>query len=95
MHQSSSVAHDETIERLAGAIARYVNAHPNASDTLEGVARWWVASEAEHAPLDALQRALDTLTDREILTRRVLPDGRRVYAARTRRADETGEERED
>jgi hypothetical protein len=96
MHQRSSAAHDHTVERLARAIARYVDAHPNASDTLEGVARWWVAADAEQAPLDALQRALDALTDREVLTRRVLPDGRRVYAARTGRAGhDSVEERED
>jgi hypothetical protein len=96
MDQSSSVARDAMIDRLARAIVRYADAHPNASDTLEGVARWWVASDAEHAPADVLQRALDRLTDRHVLTRRVLPDGRRMYAVSTSRADPpTGEERED
>ena len=96
MHQSSSVAHEEMVDRLTRAIVRYVNAHPNASDTLEGVARWWVASDAERAPIDLLQRALDTLTDRHVLTRRVLPDGRQAYAASTSRTDdESAEERED
>jgi hypothetical protein len=96
MHQSSAVAHDETIDRLMRAIVRYLDAHPNASDTLEGVARWWVASDAEHAPVDALQRALDLLTDRHVLTRRMLPAGRRSYAARTIRTDDDrAEERED
>jgi phosphatidate phosphatase APP1 len=95
MPHSSSAAHDETIDRLARAIARYVRAHPNASDTLEGVARWWVASEAEHAPLDFLQRALDTLADQQVLSRRVLPDGRQVYAAQSSADHEIAEERED
>jgi hypothetical protein len=88
MQQSSSVAHDEMINRLTRAIVGYVSAHPNASDTLEGVARWWVASDAEHAPVDVLQRALDLLTDRHVLTRRVLPDGRHTYAASASRADD-------
>ncbi len=90
------MAHDEMIDRLTHAIVRYVNAHPNASDTLEGVARWWVASDAEHAPAALLQCALDVLTERHVLTRRLLPDGRRAYAASASRADdEIAEERED
>jgi hypothetical protein len=84
------------IDRLTRAIVRYVNAHPNASDTLEGVARWWVASDAEHAPIDSLQHALDVLTEQHVLTRRVLPDGRQAYAASASRAEDgIAEERED
>lgn len=79
MNQRASESHVEAIERLARAIVRYVNAHPDASDTIEGVARWWVASEAEHVTVDLLERALDMLTERRVLTVRVLPDGRQVF----------------
>lgn len=79
MNQRASESHDESIERLARAIVRYVNAHPDASDTIEGVARWWVASEAEDVPVDVLERALDMLTERRVLTVRVLPDGRQMF----------------
>ena len=68
---------------LAGAITRYVALHPNASDTLEGVGRWWVASEAVTASPELLQRVLDELVDADVLTRRTLPDGRTIYAAGT------------
>jgi hypothetical protein len=96
MDLSSQVAHDETIDRLLRAIVRYVTAHPNASDTVEGVARWWVAADAEQVPLDVLRHALDLLTDRQVLTRRELRDGRHVYAVSTGRAEhETAQERED
>jgi hypothetical protein len=76
------VSNQHPVDRLAAAIARYVNDHPNASDTVEGVGRWWVPEDAVHASTEQLERALDLLVARRIVMRRALPDGRLVYTAR-------------
>jgi hypothetical protein len=89
-HQVST--EDDIVDRLAAAIARYVSAHPNASDTVEGVGRWWVAEEAARARTEQVEQALERLITAQRLTRRTLPDGRPVYGARVMHTDEALED---
>jgi hypothetical protein len=73
---------DPVVDRLTAAIARYVSAHPNASDTAEGVGRWWVPEEAAHASAAQLEDSLERLVAQQVVMQRALPDGRLVYTAR-------------
>jgi hypothetical protein len=66
-------------DRIAREISDYVLLHPNASDTLEGVQRWWLPV-SESAPAAVLELALDDLVARRVLSRRTLPDGRSIYS---------------
>jgi hypothetical protein len=73
---------DEQVAKLQDAILQYLAAHPRASDSVRGIARFWIESTArELPPQDAVQRALDDLTARGRIRCTVLFDGTRVYEA--------------
>jgi hypothetical protein len=62
-------------------IRRYLENHPNASDSLEGVQRWWLGEGAVEAPAPTVQQALDRLVKKGTAVKKLLPDGTVVYAA--------------
>jgi hypothetical protein len=65
------------------AIVAYVVRHPEAGDTVEGVAAWWLP-EAELAyNLPLVQRALEHLVEAHRLKRATMPGGRVIYSAAT------------
>jgi hypothetical protein len=68
----------KTILDVAQEIRRYLAAHPNASDTVEGVHSWWLPNRVPRA---TVQKALDALAEDEVVHRRELPDGNHIYAA--------------
>ena len=58
-------ASDDDCERL---IQRYLEEHPGAADTAEGISQWWLPGE--DASLSAgVQRALDALVARGFMAR--------------------------
>jgi len=69
----------KTVSEVADEIRRYLAAHANASDTLEGVQTWWLPLGV---PGSTVQRALDALVAARVVHRRQLPDGNLIYAAR-------------
>jgi Fe2+ or Zn2+ uptake regulation protein len=48
-------------EELAAAVMQYLEEHPQAMDTFEGIAEWWVARQQVRFSLDALARVLQEL----------------------------------
>jgi hypothetical protein len=69
---------DRTLLRLA--ITQYVDSHPLASDTLAGIAEWWLPRDMRPTSLE-LEDALDELVVEGILRRRELPGGTKLYSA--------------
>jgi hypothetical protein len=67
------------VQEVESAVQRYLEAHPNAFDTVEGIRTWWLAG-LEPTPA-AVQAALDRLVERGIAVEKPLPDGRIGYAA--------------
>jgi hypothetical protein len=59
------------------ALLDYLLRHPQAADTLAGVARWWVG---DGYSLEQVRRALDHLVDGGALRRERLADGTDWYA---------------
>ena len=72
---------------LAQEIRNYLNGHPDAADTLGGIAKWWLTRRQYTHRLDVVQRALDRLVEEGVLTKRQLRDGRNVYASVKRHTD--------
>jgi hypothetical protein len=60
--------------RVVHALAAYLLAHPQASDTAEGIARWWLRADAP--PSATLQQALDWMEGRGLVDKVVAGDGR-------------------
>jgi Fe2+ or Zn2+ uptake regulation protein len=50
-------------EEMAAAILRYLAEHSHASDTLEGIAGWWLLRQEVRADVETVARVLRRLTD--------------------------------
>jgi hypothetical protein len=58
----------EAVEKvLRDGVLAYLEEHPGAMDTLEGIARSWITPRNIRVDLDALARVLDRLTERGVL----------------------------
>lgn len=71
---------------VAVAIRSYLRDHPNAADTVEGIARWWLSGDAGNARLANVQRAIEQLVNRGEMVRKTLRDGTVIYE-RTKRGN--------
>lgn len=49
-------------EELTDAILEYLAEHPRASDTLEGIAEWWIMRQQIRAEIKTLAKVLSRLT---------------------------------
>ena len=74
-----ATASEETIV-IAGMIETYLERHPRAADTPEGIRDWWLAAEQREASLPAVLAAAEYLVALQRLARIVLVDGTVVYA---------------
>jgi Fe2+ or Zn2+ uptake regulation protein len=59
----------ERENRLADAVMNYLNEHPDATDTLEGIAEWWILRQKVRVDFETLARALKRMTERGLLER--------------------------
>jgi len=72
---AGSASVDETMVR----IRRYLDEHPNAADTLQGIALWWLYGNPGRAWLETVERAMDRLSAAGVATKRTLGDGTVIY----------------
>ena len=52
---------------LEEAILDYLREHPDAMETREGIAEWWVMRRVVRVEVEAVTRVLHTLTERGVL----------------------------
>jgi hypothetical protein len=52
------------VDELAGLVLGYLRDHPDAADTLQGVAEWWIPRQQIRVDVMNLQRALRLLVTR-------------------------------
>ncbi|MGP1677334.1 MAG: hypothetical protein ACTS6J_09275 [Burkholderiales bacterium] len=72
-------AETKDVTAVAAAIRRYLQDHPHAADTLEGIALWWLPGNAGSARLANVQRAIEQLVNRGEVVRKTLRDGTVIY----------------
>jgi len=65
------------IEAIAGYLARW----PDAADTEQGIARWWLPRMGVELPLADVRSALDRLVQSKAMARTSLPEGSVIYRA--------------
>ena len=58
-----SYKREEIIDKVLG----YLQKHPEASDTLEGISRWWVEHECVGDIVDKVSEALEVLLEKGLL----------------------------
>jgi hypothetical protein len=66
-------------EAIAREIGRYLIANPEAADTLEGVALWWLSGNVSEAFLAEVHEAMTRLINAGRATRRTMVDGTVIY----------------
>lgn len=77
------MADDEHIDNLLETcIRRYLAANPDAADTAEGIAVWWMPPSVPHAAPEHVQRVLDRLVAAGELARVGLAGGTVLYRRR-------------
>ena len=72
-------AKNPDVDAVAATIRRYLLDHPNAADTLQGVAQWWLSGDADEEWLSKVQRAIEQLVKRGEMVRQTLRDGTVIY----------------
>jgi hypothetical protein len=77
---------DRRAAHVARQVVRYLDAHPDASDTVDGIARWWLARQRIEDAKEIVRAALELLVDRGVLQARTLPGGVTLFEKRPRRA---------
>lgn len=63
---------------IAEEIRRYCVAHPEARDTVEGIA-WWLAIQRSSDSLEEVRAAVDSLVEQAVLVAYRLNDGTTVF----------------
>jgi hypothetical protein len=55
-------------EKMLGELVLgYLEEHPQAMETLEGIAEWWIERQRIRVDVQALSRALQALTEQDVL----------------------------
>ena len=70
-----------SIRNVADEIHRYCVAHPDACDSVEGIA-WWLARQRYSEVLDDVRAAVDVLVAEGRLTAHALADGSTIFCCR-------------
>jgi Fe2+ or Zn2+ uptake regulation protein len=65
-------------------ILKYLEANPQAGDTLEGIARWWLLQQQVNDSVNAIHQALEQLKTKGFVEERKAPNGQTIYLARAR-----------
>lgn len=64
---------------LCQGILRYLHDHPEAADSMEGIASWWLPQSGYSVTTESVQEALALLVDERRIARIDLADGRTLY----------------
>ena len=71
----------DDIVKLADEISNYLQAHPDASDTLEGVITWWLTRQRFLQATAEVQCALEYLESHGVVKKMRTPGGGTVYSS--------------
>ena len=52
---------EDRVENVAREIEQYLESHPQAADSLEGIATWWVSKQRIRSELEVVRAALEQL----------------------------------
>ncbi|MDH5359570.1 MAG: hypothetical protein OEX03_03355 [Gammaproteobacteria bacterium] len=58
---------DEEIKELSLEILRYLQSHPHAADSVEGIAKWWIYRQRVTEMVNKVQLALDYMVDEGVI----------------------------
>lgn len=80
---------DDDIARIADQINRYLESHPNAADSADGILRWWLARQRLEDSIRNVERALELLLKEGAVQKRIMIDGQVLYVGTPRAPRDT------
>jgi hypothetical protein len=78
---------DSNVLEIARQIESYLTSHPNAADTIEGIAMWWLPGKRIEESSLFVQQALDYLDSKSIVKTNVNISGNKVYSSNKARSE--------
>ena len=69
----------DSLKDLTREILDYLSEHPDAADTPEGIALWWIKRRRYEASVKLVKLALEELERRGSLDKTILTDGTFLY----------------
>ncbi len=69
---------------ICESILHYLSQHPEAADSLEGIASWWLPPSNQSIHADVVQAALTLLVKEQRIALIELADGRTLYQSVTK-----------
>ena len=66
---------------VAQEISHYLETHPNASDTLEGVVKWWLARQRYEYAFRTVEKALEYLVEQGKVAKQATVGGKTLYSS--------------
>lgn len=70
---------DEENKALAEQIIRYLDSHPEAADGAEGIAMWWIPRQQHKESVEKVNKALNYLIKKGMISRKKLSNGHEIY----------------
>ena len=70
---------NEEILTAAQEIRDYLMAHPNAADSAQGIAKWWLGRRRYEEAIETVRSALDYLVAEGTVIKRKMVSGETVY----------------
>lgn len=72
--------HDDEDKFLAEQIKHYLESHPDAADSPEGIAMWWIPRQRHKESVKKVSKVLKYLAEEGIVQKKELNDGSFLYA---------------
>jgi hypothetical protein len=71
---------DPDVQQIADQIECYLKSHPNAADTIEGIAKWWLPGQGFEVSNLIVQQALNYLGSKSVVKCNANNSGHKVYS---------------
>ena len=70
------------IRYIAKEIEKYLNDHPKAADTIEGITEWWLIRQGFEVSIEMVQKALAYLVSTSVVVIKTNLSGKKVYSSK-------------
>lgn len=71
---------DDDSNEIAEQILRYLQKHPKAADSVDGITRWWLRRQRFEESVERVQKVLDRLVSEDLIFRSVSKSGVVIYS---------------
>jgi hypothetical protein len=81
----NNVRHSNEVSRVLFDILAFLADHPDADDTIEGVAQWWLLEQRIRQQVPVIEKALTVLVEKGFVLEQGSSNGRTRYRINHRR----------